>query len=183
MFKVGIIGAGSISDSHIKAYQAHPECEVKSLAGNVNIELAERKAKIYGIPNVYNDYHEILKDSTIDAVSIATPTFTHKQIVIDALNAGKHVLCEKPPALNARELREIRAVAEKSDKCLMFGFICRFRSQIQYLKDYIEKGKMGKILCAEAVRLSRCSSLKGWFVSKSKAGGGPQFESLLGYHG
>ncbi len=179
MLKIGIIGAGSISDSHIKAYQAHPECEIKALAGNVNMALAEKKAKTYGIPDLYNDYHELLKDCEIDAVSIATPTFTHKQIVIDALNAGKHVLCEKPPAINADEIREIKAVAEKSDKCLMFGFICRFRNQIQYLKDYIEKGKMGKILCGEAVRLSRCSSLKGWFVNKSKAGGGPLLDSNI----
>ncbi len=178
MLKIGIIGAGTISDNHINAYRGHQECEVVSIA-DINLALAEKKAKTYNIANAYSDYHEILNDKEIDAVSIVTPTFTHKQIIIEALAAGKHVLSEKPPALNADEVREIKAVAEKSDKCLMFGLICRFRSQIQYLKKYIEAGKMGPILYTEAVRTTRCSGLKGWFVKKSMSGGGPLIDSNI----
>lgn len=178
MLKIGIIGAGTISDNHINAYKAHPECEVKAIA-DVNFDLAVKKSKAHGIERVYADYREILSDAEIDAVSIATPSFTHKQIAIDAIKAGKHVLSEKPPALNADEVREIKAASENSDKVLMFGFICRFRNQVQYLKEYIDAGKMGRILCAEAARVSRCSQLRGWFVNKSKSGGGPLIDGNI----
>ncbi len=178
MLKIGIIGAGTISDNHINAYKAHPECEIKAIA-DINFELAVKKSKTHGIEKVYSDYLEILSDEEIDAVSIATPSFTHKQIAIDAIKAGKHVLSEKPPALNADEVKEIKAASQNSDKVLMFGFICRFRNQIQYLKEYINAGKMGHILCAEASRVSRCVQLNGWFINKSKSGGGPLIDGNI----
>ena len=171
MLNIGIIGAGSISDKHLTAYAANTECRVKAIA-DLNIETAKKKAEEYKIEDVYSDYHDILNDKEIDAVSIVTPTFTHKNLVIEALNAGKHVLCEKPPALNAAETRELKAAAEKSNKCLMFGFIARFGAEAKYVKEYIDAGKMGKILYAEAARVSRASARGGRFVSKEKAGGG-----------
>ena len=170
MIKVGIIGAGVIAERHIMNYVKNPDVEVKAIADPAT-EKAQKYANQYGIKNVYADYHEILNDSEIDAISICTPTFTHTPIVIEALNAKKHVLCEKPPALNADEVRECRDCAKKNGKLLMYGFVCRFRSHAQYLKKYIDSGKMGKILSGEARRTSLCTEMQGWFGEKSKGGG------------
>ena len=91
MFKIGIIGAGTITQKHITAYQANPLCEVVSIA-DINPEQAQKTANEFGIKNVYTDYHDILNDESIDAVSIATPTFTHKGIAIYAIKAHKYIL-------------------------------------------------------------------------------------------
>ena len=178
MFRVGIIGAGSISVEHIRTYIANKECEVVAIA-DINIELAKKRAEEYKIETVYSDYHEILNDKEIDAVSIATPTFTHKQMLIEAIESGKHILCEKPPALNATELKECAELAKGYDKCIMFALAARFWNEIKFLKEYVDSGKMGKILCAEAVRMHRCDSTKGWFLSKSKSGGGPLIDANI----
>lgn len=170
MIKVGIIGAGVIAKNHIMNYVNNPDVEVKAIA-DLSTEKAQQYANQYSIKNVYSDYQEILNDKEIDAVSICTPTFTHKSIVIEALNQKKHVLCEKPPALNADEVRECCDCAKKNDVLLMYGFVCWFRNHAQYLKKYIESGKMGKVLSGEAKRTSRCAEMQGWFGEKSKGGG------------
>lgn len=170
MLKVGIIGAGHISENHILSYQANGNCEIKAIA-DVNIKTAQERAKEFGIEKAYADYREILEDASIDAVSIATPTFTHKDIVIDALNSGKHVLCEKPPALNADEVRECTEAAQRSGRLLMYAFVLRFDVEAQFLKEYIDAGKMGKFITAECVRIERCSGSQAWFSNRAKGGG------------
>ena len=172
MLRIGIIGAGTIATCHLDAYKKHPDCEIKAIA-DLNVEQAQKRAIEYGISDVYQNYQELLKDDTIDAVSIVTPPFTHKEIIMTALKSGKHVLCEKPPALNAEETQECVEFAKQCDKRLMFAFVCRFRNEVQYLKKFIDAGKMGKVMCAEATRLSRCDSHNGWFLKKSLSGGGP----------
>ena len=170
MMTIGVIGAGSISNAHLDAYQKNKKCNIKAIA-DLNEKQAKTAAENYEIPDVYTDYKELLSDQEIDAVSICTPTFTHKQIVLDALKAGKHVLCEKPPALNAEEVRECRNAQKESGKVLMFGLVCRFFNQTQYLKQYIESGKMGQIISAEAARVKRCFGYEKWFADRKKGGG------------
>lgn len=170
MLKIGIIGAGHISLSHLNAYKEIDACKVVAIS-DLNKELAEDRANTYSIDSVYTDYKELLKDECIDAVSIVTPTFTHKDIIIDALRSGKHVLCEKPPALNADEVRECEQVAKETGKLLMFAFVCRFAPYQTFLKDYIQSGKMGKIVRAECSRTSRCTRSIGWFANRKLGGG------------
>lgn len=178
MLKIGIIGAGSISVEHIRTYKSNGNCEVVAIA-DINIELAQEKAREYKIEKVFSDYHDILNDKEIDAVSIVTPTFTHKEILIEAIKSGKHILCEKPPALNAKEAKECMELAKGYDNCIMYAFAARFWNEMKFLKEYIDSGKMGKILCAEAVRMHRCDSTRGWFLSKNKAGGGPLIDANI----
>ncbi len=178
MLRIGIIGAGSIAETHLKAYTANPSCEVAAIA-DINVELAKKRAADFGIPTAYSDYHDILNDKTIDAVSILLPTFLHKTAVIEAFACGKHVLCEKPPALNADEVRECVDASKKAGKLLMFGLVCRFRAQSQYLKNYIDSGKMGNIVSVDAERTGRCSNFGGWFTNKSRAGGGVLFDGAI----
>lgn len=169
MLKVGVIGAGHISARHISGYKA-AGCEVVAVA-DVNIDNAKKCADEFGIKKVYSDYNELLKDDSIEAVSVATPTFTHKDIVIDSLRSGKHVLCEKPPALNADEVRECEKVANETGKLLMFGMVCRFHNTSEYLKKYIEAGRFGDFVSADCVRTVRCTGSGGWFASREKGGG------------
>ena len=170
MLKIGIIGAGHISESHLGAFQKMDNCEVKAIS-DLSEEHAQKRATDYGVADVYTDYKELLADKEIDAVVIATPTFAHKPIVIDALNSGKHVLCEKPPALNAQEVKECEEAAKKSGKLLMYALVCRFRSQHLYLKKLIEAGKMGDFVSAECIRISRCGASQGWLSNREKGGG------------
>ncbi len=170
MLNVGIIGAGHISESHIKSYMENGNCVIRAIA-DLNLKNAQNRAREFGIENAYSDYMEILNDESIDAVSVATPTFTHKDIVIAALKSGKNVLCEKPPALNAAEVIECVEAAKKSGKLLMYGLVLRFRPQIQFLKKYIDDGKMGRFVSAECVRVERCSGMQSWFNDRAKGGG------------
>ena len=178
MLRVGIIGAGSISQSHIKAYKLNKDVKVCAIS-DINYERAKLLADEYDIGYACEDYRKILNDKSIDAVSIVTPTFTHKNIVIESLRSGKHVLCEKPPAINADEARECIDASRHSGKVLMYGFVCRFRKQTEYLKEYIDSGKMGRIVSAEAVRIRRCDCISGWFLNKAKAGGGPLMDAAI----
>ncbi len=177
MLNIGIIGAGTISTYIIEHFVKSPECTVKSIA-DLNIELAKKRAEEYGIANFYSDYHEIINDAEINAVCILTPTFTHKDIILEAVKNNKHIYCEKPPALNADEVRMCEEAVKDYDKCLMYGLVCRFKSEIKYLKEYIDSGKMGKIICAEASRLGRMIAPKGWFGVR-KLGGGALIDEAI----
>jgi predicted dehydrogenase len=98
--KVGIIGTGNLAELHMKAYRKNPDVEIVAVC-DFNLERAKQRAEQFGAKEVYQDYKDMLSKSDIDAVSVITWNNTHAEITVNALNAGKHVLCEKPPALNA----------------------------------------------------------------------------------
>lgn len=170
MLKVGIIGAGTIAGRHLESFLQNKDAKVVAIA-DLNEELAKNRAEQYGIEECYNDYKKILEDKTIEAVLITTPTFTHHDIVIDALRAGKHVMCEKPPCLTPKQAEECVAEAEKCGKLLMWAFVCRFVPQYKFIKDYIASGRLGEAYHAEVVSVGRCSMMNGWFLDKNLAGG------------
>ncbi len=176
--KVAIIGAGTISKRHLDGYKVIPGVTLAAVC-DLNEARARELAEEYGAEKAYADYHEVLNDPTIDAVSIVTPTFTHGKIVNEALAAGKHVLCEKPPALTYEEALQNEEAAKKSGKVLMYGFVVRFMDSSKYLKEYIEEGRMGEIYYAEASRMSNNSELGGWFRDKTKSGGGMLMDAAI----
>jgi len=178
MINIGIIGAGAISEFHINAYKKNPQVKILMIC-DVNEETAKKQAEEFGIPEYVSDYRKILENEKIDAVSIVTPTFTHKSLVIDSLTAGKHVLCEKPPALNYEEAVECEKKAKETGKILMYGFVVRFSKEITYLKECVDSGKMGEIYYAEASRLIRCNRINGWFIEKEKSGGGALIDGAI----
>ena len=178
MLRVAIIGAGSIAKRHIDAIKANPYAEVACIC-DMNEARVQAIAKEAGLTNYCTDYMDILNDETVDAVSILTPTFTHKTIVLEALNHGKHVLCEKPPALNVQEAQECADAAAKSGKLLMHAFVRRFNKFVVFLKDYIDSGAMGEIYYADVARMERCNKLAGWFVNKDRAGGGKLMDACI----
>ena len=110
--RVGVIGTGSLAEYHLNSYKNNPAVEITALC-DINKERARKKADIFGAKEIYDDYEEMFKSKNIDAVSVITWNNTHAPITIAALEAGKHVLCEKPPALNAEEASRIKQAAEK----------------------------------------------------------------------
>lgn len=171
MTHIAMIGAGTIARRHVCILKDIPDVAVAAVCDQ-NSELAKALAAEFGIPNWFDDYRVLLKDPCIDAVCIATPTFTHGKIVADALMAGKHVFCEKPPALTWQEALENENTARETGKVLMYGFVCRFDPVNIFLKRYIATGRMGDIYYGEVSRMLNCAKLNGWFLDKSKSGGG-----------
>lgn len=178
MIKIGIIGAGTISECHIESYLKNPDVKICAIC-DVNENTAKLRAEKYSIPEYYKDYKDILNNKDIDAVSIVTPTFTHKNIVVEALKAGKNVLCEKPPAMNYEEALECEKTAKETGKILMYAFVVRFSKEVKFMKEYIDAGKMGEIYYAEASRINRCNKIGGWFINKEKAGGGALIDGAI----
>lgn len=170
---IGVIGSGDIGKCHIASYKKCADVSIVGLA-DVDEDKGRKVANEFNIPNFYKDYKELLKRRDISGVSICTPHFLHASMTIDALNSGKHVLCEKPLAMNVVEAEKMVETAKKNKKILMVGFTHRFREECKILKKFIEKGELGKIYHCQAFAIRRrgIPGYRGWLTTKSKSGGG-----------
>ncbi|MGC8612132.1 MAG: oxidoreductase [Mesoaciditoga sp.] len=177
--KVGVIGAGLIAQmAHIPAY-IEAGAEVYGISDVVESRLTKVSER-FSIPKVYPDYRDLISDPEIQAVSICTPNHFHARMTIDALMAGKSVLCEKPMAMNAGEAQKMLEVSQKTGNLLMMGFNNRFRGDAQKLKEFINEGKLGKIYHSKIGYIRRRGIPRGWFTVKREAGGGPVID--IGVH-
>lgn len=171
---VAVIGCGNIArNSHLPAYTKNPNAEVKYVV-DIKREVAEEVAKEFNVPNVLTDYRDFLDDPEVDVVSVCTPNYLHAPMTIDCLNAGKHVLCEKPAAVNADLVRDMKAAADKNGKVLNIGVVNRFNTVVNEIKDMIEAGELGNlyhIYCSFRSHRS-IPGLGGWFTTKAQSGGG-----------
>ncbi|WP_080873385.1 Gfo/Idh/MocA family protein [Oceanobacillus timonensis] len=178
--KVGIIGAGSISEMHFESYKNNMETEIYAVC-DLNKDRAYRKAEKYGASKYVTDYHDLLADSEIDAVSICTWNNTHAEIAIAALQADKHVLVEKPLCKTMKEAYQIEKAVKKSNgKTLQVGFVRRFGTNTRVLKKFIDTGDLGEIYYAKASCIRALGNPGGWFADKDRSGGGPLID--LGVH-
>ena len=178
--KIAVIGCGSISGVHLAAYAQNPNVEIYALC-DINEQNLQRRAKEYGVERLYADKDQMLRElPELDAVSVCTWNSAHAECAIAALNAGKHVLCEKPMALNAAQAREMQEAARRNGKLLMIGFVRRFGNDCAVLKDFIDHDQLGELYYAKASYLRRKGSPGGWFGDKSRSGGGPLID--LGVH-
>ncbi len=178
--KVAVIGVGSISYSHINAYLANPNVELYAFC-DIDEKTLKAKGEAYKITRLYTDYNDMFKAlPEIDAVSVCTWNSAHAPATIAALNAGKHVLCEKPMALNAKEAEEMKVAAEKNGKILTIGFVRRFGKDADITTDFINNGRLGEIYYAKATYIRRNGNPGGWFGEKARSGGGPLID--LGVH-
>ena len=176
---VGIVGAGGITNYHIPAYQ-EAGAEVVAICDPIT-ERTEAQSEKYGIPNTFASPEEMLKGCPeIQAISVCVPNKFHAPVSITCLNAGKHVFCEKPPALNAQEAADMAKAAADNDKILMFDFNNRARPEAQALIKYIEDGDVGTINSAQALWIRRAGipGFGGWFTQKALSGGGPVIDLL-----
>jgi len=181
---IGVIGTGGIAQSvHLPAYRKlQDEGKVKIVAlCDINpAKLAEANTK-FGPAQTYEDYQRLLANPEIDAVDVCTPNFMHLAPVVDAFEAGKHVLCEKPIALNSTQGQAMVAAAKKANKKFQVGLNMRFGAGPLAMKRLADQGKFGEIYYARAQALRRRGvPMWGVFTEKDKQGGGPLID--IGVH-
>ena len=181
--RVGIIGCGGIANGkHMPALKNLDVCEMVAFC-DIIIERAEEAAKEYGVEGakVYEDYKELLLDETIDVVHVCTPNRAHSFITVDALESGKHVMCEKPMAINSAEALKMLEAARRTGKKLTIGYQSRQTNANQYLKREAEDGTFGDIYYARAIALRR-RAVPTWgvFLNEYEQGGGPLID--IGTH-
>lgn len=177
--KIGLVGTGSISNAHMQGYsKLAAEGKIELVAAcDINKERAEAWAKKYGFKEVYDNHKEMLEKSDIDAISVCTWNNGHAPITIDALNAGKHVLCEKPPAMTVEEALAMQEAQKKSGKVLMIGFVRRFGRNADLVLDFYNNGFFGDINFAKIAVTRRCGCPLGWFANSKLSGGGPLLDN------
>lgn len=164
---------------HVEGFKA-AGAEVAAIA-DLNEAAAQAVAEAHGIPRAFGNVAEMLKEAQgLDAVSVIVPNKFHAPLAIQALEAGKHVFCEKPPAMNAGEVEAMIAAAEKSGKRLMFDFNNRARPDTMAIKGYIDDGLVGPINSAQAkwIRRTGIPGFGGWFTNRQMSGGGPLIDLL-----
>ncbi|MCL2514677.1 MAG: Gfo/Idh/MocA family oxidoreductase [Microbacteriaceae bacterium] len=176
---IGVIGTGAISQLHLDAYAGNPEANLVAVS-DINLDRARSVAEKYGAPTAYGDPAELLADPEVDAVSICTWNDSHAHWAIAALEAGKHVLVEKPMARTAAEAAAMEQAVAASGKVLQVGFVRRHSPNAQVLKTFIDNDELGEIYYAKANVIRRAGNPGGWFADKSIAGGGPLID--IGVH-
>jgi predicted dehydrogenase len=177
--KIGIVGAGGMARYHIPGFRA-AGAEVVALADS-SADARLRASEAYAVPETYASLGEMLaarKD--IGAVSIITPNKFHMPLAVEALGAGRHVFCEKPPALNAAETESMIDAARRAGKRLQFNFNNRARPETLALMEYMKAGEIGRVNSAQALWARRAGvpGYGGWFTNKSLSGGGPVIDLL-----
>lgn len=181
--RVGIIGCGGIANGkHMPSLKVLPNVEMVAFCDIVKAR-AEKAAATYGAQDakVYTDYKELLKDKTIEVVHVLTPNKSHAQLSIDALYAGKHVMCEKPMAKTAADARSMVEAAKATGKKLTIGYQHRHKPESTYLKSVIERGDLGEIYFAKALAVRRRGTPNwGVFLNEEEQGGGPLID--IGTH-
>lgn len=180
--RAAVIGLGWPGMQHLKGYIADVRAEVVAVC-DLDAAHAQQVAAEYKIPNVYTNHLEMLENRDIDAVSVCLPNFLHAPMTIDALNAGKHVLCEKPPAGSAAEAQAMADAAARNGKTLMYALVQRFGGNTQLLKQRIDAGELGDVYFGKAGYVRRRGipiGKEGWFVDKARAGGGALID--IGVH-
>ena len=179
-WKIAVIGVGGISEMHIACYLRNPDVELYAFC-DINEKRLHEMGEKYGISRLYTDKDEMLRAlPEIDAVSVCTWNSAHAPCAIAALNAGKHVLCEKPMATCAAEAQEMLDAAKKAGKLLMVGFVRRYERGSTLLRQLVSQDFFGELYYAKATYLRRNGNPGGWFGDKSRSAGGPLID--LGVH-
>lgn len=180
-FKIGFIGAGGIALTHMSYLSKIDGVRIAAAADISDKALAAAREK-YKVAHVYKDFKQMLKEQKdLDAVSVCTPNALHAPNTIAALEAGKHVLVEKPMAMNAKEGQAMLDAAKKAGKQLVVGFQSRFDPKTKLIRDQIKSGSFGDILYVRAQALRR-RGIPNWgvFGHKELQGGGPMID--IGVH-
>jgi predicted dehydrogenase len=180
--RIAGIGTGNIFKSvHIKPLVENADVQVVALCDVVETK-AKALAKEYSVAKTCKNYKDILKLKEVEAVDICTPNKFHSEIAVAALEAGKHVMCEKPDAVSPAEAKRMADAAKASGKTLMVMRNNRMRPDSQFLKSYIAAGHMGDIYAGRVgwIRRRGIPGKGGWFTTKELSGGGPLID--LGVH-
>lgn len=179
--RIGIIGAGNIGNVHIQGFKTNPDAEVTAVT-DAYLPLAFRRAEEHGIPNVYEDADALLAADTIDAVVIAVSNEWHAPIAIKAMQAGKHVMLEKPMAINLAAAKDIVRAQRESGRIVMIPHQMRWEWAARQIKEQSDKGVFGRVYNIKCGWMRR-KGIPGWgtwFTQMEKSGGGPLID--IGVH-
>jgi predicted dehydrogenase len=179
--KVGMIGAGGIGRVHMETFAKTEGAEIVAVT-DVNREAAEKAAKDYGIARVHDSAEKLIEDPDLDAVIIGVPNKWHAPLAVKALQANKHVLLEKPMAIDLNDAKKIRDAALKSDRVLMISHQMRWEGPAMAVKEKVEQGELGNIYHAKTgwFRRKGIPGWGSWFTQKQMSGGGPLID--IGVH-
>jgi len=182
MIKVGLIGAGGIASAHIRGYQQHADrIGVTAVADAVEETAAERGEELGATP--YTDYRELLAAEELDAVDICLPHHLHRDAIVAAAEAGKHVLCEKPLCLSANEAADVRKAVTKNGVTLMCAHNQLFMPAVAKAKELLDAGTIGtvyEVRTTDSFYNDFDPASMGWRASSSTSGGGELIDT--GYH-
>jgi len=182
-FNIGVIGAGMWGHKHIETLQRSGRAEVSWIAAKTEKTVSETKEK-FKIPKGTTDYKDILKDPDVDAVIITSPPYTHAEIAIDTINAGKNFVLEKPMVIKRSEMKKLLALEKKTKNLVILEASCRhtrLQPKFEFIKNIIKSGKLGEIYYIHHNHLTQGTFVeynpKGqWGMNKKFAGGGPFFD-------
>jgi len=167
--RIGILGSGFMGTTHARAYAKIPGVSIAAVSSR-NLDRAEKLAKEVGARATI-DNRSIIDDPSIEAISNTLPTHLHAETTLTALKAGKHVLLEKPFALNAADCDDMIATAKETGRTLMVAHVLRFWGEYVSLVELVHSGKLGKPISAVAARLSQLPAWADWFLNPVWSGG------------
>lgn len=178
---IGVVGCGSIARRmHLPAWASLPGAQISAIC-DCDEQCLREMSEQFGIERIFADFDDMLSCDDIDVIDICTPNFLHMPQAVAALEAGKHVMIEKPLARNFAEAEKIIQAANENDRKLTIAFPLRFRSEGATLKKFVDAGELGEIYYVHARALRRRGvPLRGVFTDKEKQGGGPLID--LGIH-
>jgi predicted dehydrogenase len=178
--KIGVIGLGGVAQLvHLPNLNKLPNAEISAVA-ETNRNRLQTISDKFKIDKRYTNYKDLLEKNEIDAVIIATPTSTHKDIAIDCLQAGKDVLVEKPLARTYQEAKQVYDVAKKTKRKLMVGMNLRYRPDTMLLRSMLTANEIGDPFYVKCGWIRQQSSSEKWFTKKEESGGGVIID--LGIH-
>lgn len=178
--KVGVIGVGGIAKTHMPGWAASTHAEVVA-GSDVMDNMLQSWGTLYGVQKLSTNAADIINDPDIDIIDICTPNMYHTELAVAALNAGKHVICEKPLAPTPADIHRMIEARDRSGKTLMTAQHFRFKGVSQAMKAEIDNGALGEVYHARSWMLRR-----GWlpvrpgFIYKKNSGGGPTID--VGVH-
>jgi predicted dehydrogenase len=178
--RIAIVGAGAVSDyHHVPGIRLDPRAELVAVC-DADAGLLEKRRKDWQIDKVTTDALSLCSDPEVDALIIATPNFTHREIAIAAARGGKHVMCEKPLGLNAGEVRQMYEAARDGRVVHMTAFTYRFAPSMRYLRHLLKTGKLGTPRHFRSQRfLDWPETSWGWRQYKDKAGAGDLYDMTI----
>jgi predicted dehydrogenase len=176
---VAVVGAGSIATAHLDAYRRQHEAEIVAVCDR-HPERAAALASRYGIEQVHDSVDALLADDRVEAVSLCTANASHAELAVAVLQAGRHVLVEKPLATTLEDALAVERAAAASGRVAQVGFVRRFSGNVVTLKRFVDAGELGEIYYARATNLRRAGHPGGWYGDRDRSGGGPLID--IGSH-
>lgn len=169
MKSIGLVGLGFIGKTHLQAFDRIDNAQVTAIC--TKSSLKNREINIENNISIVAEYDELLANNEIDIIDICLPTFLHEEYIVKALNAGKHVICEKPLTLNLKSAERILKAVKENKMQLFVGHVLRFWPEYEVIKSYSENGPLRNIEVVHAQRLGQFPTWSNWFKQPDLSGG------------